>query len=33
VDGVHTLRIVVLGEGRPAARGTLVSVDGFAVLG
>jgi hypothetical protein len=32
-DGEHTLRIVVLGEGRPAAIGTLVSVDGFSVLG
>jgi GH25 family lysozyme M1 (1,4-beta-N-acetylmuramidase) len=30
-DGVHTLRIVVLGEGRPAARGTAVAVDGFTV--
>ncbi|MGH2635685.1 MAG: GH25 family lysozyme [Actinomycetota bacterium] len=32
-DGVHTLRIVVLGEGRPAARGTLVSVDRLVVTG
>ena len=32
-DGVHTLRIVVLGEGRPAAEGTLVSIDRFVVLG
>jgi hypothetical protein len=31
-DGVHTLRIVVLGEGRPAADGTLVSIDRFVVL-
>lgn len=32
-DGVHTLRIVVLGEARAAATGTFVSVDGFSVLG
>ena len=32
-DGVHTLRIVVLGEGRPAARGTLVSIDRLVVTG
>lgn len=32
-DGVHTLRIVVLGEGRPAADGTFVSIDRFVVLG
>jgi GH25 family lysozyme M1 (1,4-beta-N-acetylmuramidase) len=31
-DGVHTLRIVVLGQARPAATGTLVSVDRFAVV-
>jgi hypothetical protein len=31
-DGVHTLRIVVLGEGRQAAEGTLVSIDRFVVL-
>jgi hypothetical protein len=30
-DGVHTLRIVVLGKARPAATGKLVSVDRFAV--
>jgi GH25 family lysozyme M1 (1,4-beta-N-acetylmuramidase) len=30
-DGVHTLRIVVTGEARPAATGTLVSIDRFAV--
>jgi hypothetical protein len=30
--GTHTLRIVVLGTGRPAARGTEVAVDGFSVL-
>jgi len=30
-DGVHVLRIVVLGEGRPAAKGTLVSVESFGV--
>ena len=30
-DGVHTLRIVVLGKARPAAGGELVSVDRFAV--
>ena len=32
-DGVHTLRIVVLGAGRPAADGTFVSVDRFVVHG
>ncbi|MGZ8637284.1 MAG: hypothetical protein ACXWX2_09975, partial [Actinomycetota bacterium] len=32
-DGVHTLRIVVLGEARPAATGTAVTVDRFSVLG
>jgi GH25 family lysozyme M1 (1,4-beta-N-acetylmuramidase) len=31
-EGLHTLRIVVLGEGRPAAEGTLVSADAFSVL-
>ncbi len=31
-DGLHTLRIVVLGEGRGKATGALVSVDGFSVL-
>jgi GH25 family lysozyme M1 (1,4-beta-N-acetylmuramidase) len=31
-EGLHTLRIVVLGEGRPAAEGTLVSVDAFSVI-
>ena len=30
-DGVHTLRIVVLGKARPAASGELVSIDRFAV--
>ncbi len=30
-DGVHTLRIVVLGRARPAATGELVSVDRFAI--
>jgi len=30
-DGVHTLRIVVLGKARPAATGALVSVDRFSV--
>ncbi|HEX6331296.1 MAG TPA: hypothetical protein VF129_08430 [Actinomycetota bacterium] len=29
--GVHTLRIVVLGEGRRAARETFVSVDRLAL--
>jgi len=29
--GLHELRILVLGEARPAARGTLVSIDRFAV--
>lgn len=32
VDGIHTLRIVVLGEARPAATGALVSVDRFVVF-
>jgi hypothetical protein len=31
-EGLHTLRIVVLGEGRPAADGTLVSADAFSVV-
>lgn len=31
-DGVHELRIVVLGEARPAATGAFVSIDGFSVL-
>jgi GH25 family lysozyme M1 (1,4-beta-N-acetylmuramidase) len=31
LDGVHELRIVVLGSSRPASRGTFVSVDGFSV--
>jgi hypothetical protein len=31
-DGVHTLRIDVLGEARGRASGTLVSVDRFAVV-
>ncbi|GEM_PF-1011131 len=30
-DAVHTVRIVVLGESRPSARGTLVTVDRFAL--
>ena len=30
--GIHTLRIVVLGEARPAAKGTLVCVDRFVIL-
>jgi hypothetical protein len=30
---VHTLRIVVLGDGRPAATGTFVSVDRFVAIG
>jgi bacillopeptidase F len=32
-DGLHTLRIVVLGRGRPAARGTLVAIDRLVILG
>lgn len=32
VDGVHELRVVVLGEARPRATGALVSVDRFVVL-
>jgi GH25 family lysozyme M1 (1,4-beta-N-acetylmuramidase) len=31
-DGVHTLRIEVLGASRGRATGTLVSIDGFAVV-
>jgi GH25 family lysozyme M1 (1,4-beta-N-acetylmuramidase) len=31
--GVHTVRIVALGEGRPKADGTLIAVDRFVVLG
>ncbi|MGE5460400.1 MAG: GH25 family lysozyme [Solirubrobacterales bacterium] len=31
-EGLHTLRIVVVGEGRPAADGTLVSADAFSVI-
>jgi GH25 family lysozyme M1 (1,4-beta-N-acetylmuramidase) len=31
-DGVHRLRIVVLGDARPAADDELVSVDGFSVV-
>lgn len=31
-EGDHALRIVVLGEARPAAGDTLVSVDGFSVI-
>jgi GH25 family lysozyme M1 (1,4-beta-N-acetylmuramidase) len=30
--GLHTLRIVVLGEARPAASGTNVAIDAFSVL-
>lgn len=30
-DGVHELRILVLGEARPKASGALVSVDGFSI--
>ncbi len=33
IDGVHTVRIVVVGAGRPAADGTFVSVDRFVVHG
>lgn len=33
VDGVHTVRIVVLGQSRPAATGSLVSIDRFIVRG
>jgi hypothetical protein len=31
VDGLHTVRMVVLSEARPAAKGALVSVDRFVV--
>jgi hypothetical protein len=31
-EGVHTLRIVVLGDARPASDDELVSVDGFSVV-
>ena len=31
-DDVHTLRIVVLGDARPAADGALVSIDRFAIV-
>ncbi len=31
-DGVHTLRIVVLGESRPAATAALVTIDRFAAI-
>jgi hypothetical protein len=31
-DGVHTLRIVVLGESRHAASGAFVSIDRFAAI-
>ena len=31
-DGVHTLRVVVLGQGRPKASGVLVSADSFAAV-
>jgi GH25 family lysozyme M1 (1,4-beta-N-acetylmuramidase) len=31
-EGVHTLRIVVLGDARPAADDELLSVDGFSVV-
>ncbi|MGA9161470.1 MAG: hypothetical protein WB297_11495, partial [Actinomycetota bacterium] len=31
-DGMHTLRIVVLGDARPAAKGTLISIDRFAIV-
>lgn len=31
-EGIHVLRIVVLGEGRPAATGSLVSVDRLAAV-
>ena len=30
--GEHELRIVVLGEARPAARGTQTSIDAFTVI-
>ena len=31
-EGVHTLRIVVLGDARPAADEELVSVDGYSIV-
>ena len=31
-EGVHTIRIVVLGDARPAAKDELVSVDGFSIV-
>jgi hypothetical protein len=31
-EGVHALRIVVLGTARPASKGALVSIDRFAIL-
>jgi GH25 family lysozyme M1 (1,4-beta-N-acetylmuramidase) len=31
-EDVHVLRIVVLGEARPRAKGAMVSVDGFSIL-
>jgi GH25 family lysozyme M1 (1,4-beta-N-acetylmuramidase) len=31
-EGVHTLRVVVLGEGRPAAKGTEIALDDFIVV-
>lgn len=31
-DGVHTLRIVVLGKARRAATGTIVSIDRFSII-
>ena len=31
LEGVHELRIVVLGSSRPASRGAFVSVDGFSI--
>jgi hypothetical protein len=30
--GIHTVRIVVLGESREEATGSVVAVDGFSVL-
>jgi hypothetical protein len=31
-DGVHQLRILALGEARPAATATKMSIDGFSVV-
>jgi hypothetical protein len=31
-DGVHELRILALGEARPAATATKMSIDGFSVV-